>query len=105
MVSQQRSFHLIECPTSVSSSHARLVVNGCGVPPESLTVFYEELQKMHGVPLLSRLWQVIAPLRFPLRSRSALPQTSIDEGGREALVQSISPFSPCLEQPLLHDCS
>ena len=42
--------HLIECPTGVSSSHARLVVNGRGMPNESLTVFYEELQKMHGVP-------------------------------------------------------
>ncbi len=50
MVSHQRSFHLIECPTGVSSSHARLVVDGRGVPHESLTVFYEELQKRDGVP-------------------------------------------------------
>jgi hypothetical protein len=52
------------------------------------------------IPLRSRLWQVIAPLSFPLRSRPALQQSRIDEGGREELVQSISPFSPRLEQPL-----
>ena len=228
MVSHQRSFHLIECPRGVSSSHARLVVNGRGMPHESLTVFYEELQKIHSVParevavqsvlsffsfleqpdrrvetaasphepcssrtyalkrielppatywagppseikvairaylfahwgcltrssspdeeillspsakatgeirrflavlrqfyrfaierqdywyngnpvtafripLLSRIWQVIAPISFTLRSRPALHQRRIDEGGREELVQSISPFSPRLEQPL-----
>ena len=54
MVSQQRSFHLIECPTGVCRPHARLVVNGRGVPHESLTVFYEELQKMHWVHSMSR---------------------------------------------------
>jgi len=229
MVSHQRSFHLIECPTSVSSSHARLVVNGRGVPHESLTVFYEELQKMHWVParegavqsvlsffsfleqpdqrvetaasphepcssrpcalgrielppatywagppseikvairayllarwgcltrsrspadeeivlspsakatggirrflavlrhfyrfalerqdycydgnpvtafripLRSGLWQIIAPSSFTLRSRSALHLSRRDEAGREELVQTISPFSPHLEQPL-----
>lgn len=228
MVSHQRSFHLIESPTGVSSSHACLVVNGRGMPHESLTVFYEELQKMQCVParevavqsvlsffsfleqqdqgvgtaasphepcssrpyalkrielppatywagppseikvairayllarwgcltrtcspdeeivlspsakatgeirrslavlwqfyrfafkrqdycydgnpvtafripLRSRIWQIIAPLSFPLRSRPALHQSRIDEGGREELVQSISPFSPRLELPL-----
>jgi hypothetical protein len=228
MVSHQRSFHLIECPTGVSSSHACLVVNGRGVPHESLTVFYEELQKRDGVPardaalqsmlsffsfleqpdqgvetaasphepcssrpyalkrselpeaaywagppseikltiraylfarwgcltsssspdeemvlspsakatgemrrflavlrqfyrfaierqdywydgnpvtafripLRSRIRQVIAPISFTLPSRPALHQSRIDEGGREELVQSISPFSPHLEQPL-----
>jgi hypothetical protein len=49
MVSQQLSFHIIECPIGVSSSHACLVVNGRGVPHESLTVFYEELQKTGSV--------------------------------------------------------
>lgn len=52
------------------------------------------------IPLLSRVWQEIAPISFTLHSRSALHQSRIDEGGREELVQSISPFSPRLEQPL-----
>lgn len=227
MGSQQRSFHLIECPAGVSSSHARLVVNGRGVPHASLTVFYEELQKTNcfparevamqsvlsffsfleqpdlgvetaasphetcssrpcalkrnelppatywagtpseikvairayllarwgcltrssspdeemvlspsakakgeirrflavlqqfyrfaierqdywydgnpvtafHIPLLSLIWQVIAPSSFTLRSRPALHQSRRDEGLREELVQSISPFSPRLEQP------
>ncbi len=228
MVSQQISFHIIECPAGVSSSHACLVVNGRGVPHESLTVFYEELQKMdsvpardaalqsvlsffsfleqpdqgveteaslhetcssrpcvlkrnelppatywagspseikaairayllarwgcltrsHGqdeeillspsakeageiqrflavlrqfysfaierqdywydgnpaaafrIPLRSRIWQTIAPISSTFRSRPALHQSRIDEGGKEELVQSIHPFSSRQEQPL-----
>jgi hypothetical protein len=49
MVSQQRSFHIIECPVGVSSSHSCMIVNGRGLPHESLTMFYEELQKMGSV--------------------------------------------------------
>lgn len=45
MITQQYSYHLIECPVGVSSSHAVLVVSGRGVPHKTLTVFYEELQK------------------------------------------------------------
>ncbi len=44
MVSQQRSFQIIECPAGVSSPHAYLVVSGRGVPHEALTMFYETLQ-------------------------------------------------------------
>ena len=87
MVSHQRSFHLIECPTSVSSSHARLVVNGRGVPHESLTVFYEELQKMHCVP--SREGAVQAVLSF----FSFLEQ--LDRGVETAA----SPHEPCSSCP------
>jgi len=52
------------------------------------------------IPLLSRIWQVIALSSFPLRSRPALHQSSRDEGGREELIHSIGPFSPRLKQPL-----
>jgi hypothetical protein len=50
MNSQQLSFHVIECATDVSSSHARFVVSGHGVPHKSLTLFYEELQKIWAAP-------------------------------------------------------
>src|SRR5436853_3005119 len=69
MVSQQLSFHIIECPIGVSSSHACLVVNGRGVPHESLTVFYEELQKTGSV------------------------------AGKDAALQSVLSFFSFLEQP------
>ncbi len=59
MVSQQLSFHIIECPAGVSSSHTCLVVNGRGVPHESLTVFYEELQKMDSVPARNAVLQSV----------------------------------------------
>jgi len=52
MVSQQRSFQIIECPAGVSSPHAYLVVSGLGVPHEALTVFYETLQKTASAPTL-----------------------------------------------------
>lgn len=57
MVSQQRSFHVIECPAGVSSSHACLVVSERGVPHESLTVFYEALQKIGSVPAIHAVLQ------------------------------------------------
>jgi hypothetical protein len=57
MVSQQLSFHIIECPVGVSSSHPCLIVNGRGMPHESLTVFYEELQKIGSVPAIHAVLQ------------------------------------------------
>lgn len=59
MVSQQLSFHIIECPAGVSSSHACLIVNGRGVPHESLTVFYEKLQKIGSVPAMHAVLQPV----------------------------------------------
>src|SRR5215471_17589546 len=87
MVSQQRSFHLIECPTGVTSLHVRLVVNGRGMPHASLTVFYEELQKMHCVP--AREGAVQAVLSF----FSFLEQP--DQGVETAA----SPHEPCSSRP------
>ena len=45
MAARRLSFHLIECPMGVSSPHTHLVVGGRGIPHESLTRFYEEIQK------------------------------------------------------------
>jgi len=59
MVSQQRSFQIIECPAGISSSHARLVVSGRGVPHEALTVFYETLQRTCSA---STIHTILSPL-------------------------------------------
>jgi hypothetical protein len=87
MVSQQRSFHLIECPTSVSSSPAHLVVNGRGMPHEALTAFYEELQKMHWVP--AREGAVQAVLSF----------FSFLEQPDQGVEMAASPHEPCSSRP------
>ena len=55
MVSQQLSFHIIKCPAGVSSPHPRLVVSGRGAPHETLTVYYEELQKTCFAPTMRTL--------------------------------------------------
>ena len=55
MVSQQLSFHIIKCPAGVSSPHPRLVVSGRGVPHETLTLYYEELQKTCSAPTIRAL--------------------------------------------------
>jgi hypothetical protein len=87
MVSHQRSFHLIECRTGVSSSHAHLVVNGRGVPHESLTVFYEELQKMHCVPARE------------VAAQSVLSFFSFLEQPDEGVETAASPHEPCSSRP------
>jgi len=90
MVSQQLSFHVIDCPAGVSSSHACLVVNGCGVPHESLTVFYEELQKMESVPARD------ATLQSVLSFFSFLEQP--DQG----VETEASPHETCSSRPCAH---
>jgi hypothetical protein len=45
MITQQRSFQLITSPVGESCSPARLVISGRGIPHQTLTLFYEELQK------------------------------------------------------------
>ncbi len=55
MVSQQLSYHIIKCPAGMSSPHPRLVVSGRGAPHETLTVYYEELQKTCSAPTMRAL--------------------------------------------------
>ena len=87
MVSQQLSFHIIECPAGVSSPHGRLVVSGRGVPHESLTVFYEELQKTCSTPTIHAILR-------PLLSFFTFLEQPEQDGWMGA--SSHEPCSPCL---------
>jgi len=87
MVSQQRSFHLIECPTGVSSPHARLIVSGRSVPHESLTAFYEALQQTSSAP-------TIHTLLHPLLSFFSFLEQQEQDGQAQACADA--PYSPCL---------
>ncbi len=87
MVSQQRSFHIIECPTGVASPHARLIVSGHGVPHESLTAFYEALQETYSAP-------TIHALLHPLLSFFSFLEQQEQEGWARACADAL--YSPCL---------
>jgi hypothetical protein len=87
MVSQQRSFHLIECPTGVSGPHARLIVSGRGVPHEALTAFYEALRQTSSAPTIHTLLHPV------LSFFSFLEQQ--EQNGRVPECAD-APSSPCL---------
>jgi hypothetical protein len=95
MVSQQLSFHIIKCPAGVSSPHPRLVVSGRGAPHETLTVYYEELQKTCFAPTMRTLL-------YPLLSFFTFLEQPEQHVWTEASShESCSPCRSALERQLL----